>query len=43
MTYRVIFTPEALEQLSALYLHIAQTGTPNTAARYTEGIALFIL
>jgi toxin ParE1/3/4 len=38
MSYRVVFTPEAEEQLAALYHHIAEAASPNIAARYTESI-----
>lgn len=38
MTYRVVFTPEAEEQLVDLYRYIAQAASPDIAARYTEAI-----
>jgi plasmid stabilization system protein ParE len=38
MNYRVVFTPEAEEQLVALYGHIAVAASPDIAARYTEAI-----
>lgn len=38
MNYRVIFSPEALEQLAALYHHIAEAASPGIAAGYTEAI-----
>lgn len=38
MSYRVIFSPEAEEQLAALYIHIADAASPDIAARYTEAI-----
>lgn len=38
MSYRVIFTPEAEEQLAALYGYIAVAASPDMAARYTEAI-----
>lgn len=38
MTYRVIFSPEAEEQLAALYNYIALAASPDIAARYTEAI-----
>ncbi len=41
MTYSVIFTPEAQEQLVALYLHIAGAGAPETAERYTSAIVTY--
>lgn len=41
MTYRVVFSPEALEQLSELYHYIAQAASPNVAAQYTEAIVTY--
>ncbi|KAB7585045.1 type II toxin-antitoxin system RelE/ParE family toxin [Verminephrobacter eiseniae] len=41
MSYRVIFSPEAEEQLSALYRHIAAAASPGIAARYTEAIVSY--
>ena len=38
MNYRVVFSPEAEEQLVALYHYIADAASPDIAARYTEGI-----
>lgn len=38
MKYRVVFSPQALEQLTALYHHIAQAASPDVAAQYTEAI-----
>ena len=38
MSYRVIFTPEAEEQLAALYGYIASAASADIAARYTEAI-----
>jgi plasmid stabilization system protein ParE len=38
MTYRVVFAPEAEDQLSALYAYIAAEATPGIAIRYTEAI-----
>jgi toxin ParE1/3/4 len=38
MSHRVVFSPDAQEQLVALYRFIAQTGSPDTAARYTQAI-----
>ena len=38
MNYRVVFSPEAEEQLVALYYYIADAASPEIAARYTEGI-----
>ena len=36
--YTVIFTPEAQDQLAALYRYIAAAATPTTAERYTNTI-----
>ena len=48
MSYRVVFTPEASDQLEALFLYIAEQSSPTIAQRYTdaviatcEGLALF--
>lgn len=41
MSYRVVFSPEAEEQLAALYDYIAATASPDTAARYTEAIVSY--
>ena len=38
MIYRVVFAPEAEEQLVALYYYIADAASPETALKYTEGI-----
>jgi len=38
MSYRVAFSPEAEEQLAALYGHIAAAASPGIAARYTEAL-----
>lgn len=38
MTYRVIFSPEAQEQLVELYRYVAQAASPNIAARYTDAV-----
>jgi plasmid stabilization system protein ParE len=38
MSYRVIFSPEAENQLAALYNYIANAASPNIAAGYTEAI-----
>jgi plasmid stabilization system protein ParE len=38
MTHRVIFSPEAEEQLVALYNFIAASASPKIAAEYTEAI-----
>ena len=41
MTYRVSFSPEAEEQLAALYNHIADVASPGIAKRYTDGIVSY--
>ena len=41
MSYRVIFTPEAEEQLAALYNYIAKASSPDIAKRYTEEIVSY--
>lgn len=41
MSYRVIFTPEAEEQLTDLYRYIAAAVSPDIAARYTEAIVSY--
>lgn len=41
MTHRVIFAPEAEEQLVALYNFIAAAASPNIAAGYTEAIVSY--
>ena len=38
MNRRVVFSPEAEEQLAELYRYIAAAASPETAARYTEVI-----
>ena len=38
MSYRVVFSPEAEEQIVALYGYIADAASPEIAARYTEGV-----
>ena len=38
MTVRVIFAPEAEEQLAGLYRYIANAASPKIAADYTEAI-----
>jgi plasmid stabilization system protein ParE len=39
--YKIVFTPEALEQLAALYRYIAVVATPEIAERYTDAIITF--
>ncbi|OIQ77075.1 plasmid stabilization system protein [mine drainage metagenome] len=41
MSHRVIFSPEAEEQLAALYGYIAAAASPNIAARYIEAIVSY--
>jgi toxin ParE1/3/4 len=38
MSYRVVFSPEAQDQLTALYLYVAAAASPDIAARYTDAI-----
>jgi toxin ParE1/3/4 len=37
-TYQVIFSPEAEEQLAALYRYLAVEASPKIAERYTDAI-----
>jgi len=41
MNYHVVFSPEAEEQLTALYDYIATEASPNIAARYTEAVVSY--
>ena len=41
MIYRVVFSPEAEEQLAALYGYIAAAASPDIAARYTDAIVSY--
>lgn len=41
MSYPVVFSPEAEEQLVALYRYIAEAASPDIAARYTEAIVSY--
>lgn len=41
MIYRVVFSPEAEEQLAVLYRYIAAAASPDIAARYTEAIVTY--
>jgi plasmid stabilization system protein ParE len=41
MTYRVVFSPEALAQLEALFRYIAQAAGPVVADRYTNAIVTY--
>lgn len=39
--YKVIFTPEAQEQLIALYRYVASAASPGIAERYTNSIIAY--
>ena len=39
--FPVVFTPEALEQLEALYAYIAAAASPLVAQRYTDAIVTY--
>ena len=41
MNHRVIFSPEAQEQLAELFHYIAEAASPHIAVRYTEAIVSF--
>lgn len=41
MIYRVVFSPEAQEQLAELYRYIADAASSDIAARYTEAIVSY--
>lgn len=41
MKYRIVFSPEALEQLAGLYHYIAKAASPDVAAQYTEAIVSY--
>jgi len=41
MSFRVVFSPEAEEQLAALYGYIAAAASPHIAARYTEAVVSY--
>ncbi|KWA73272.1 plasmid stabilization protein [Burkholderia ubonensis] len=41
MRYRVVFSPEARDQLAALEDAIAAAGAPHTAAEYVDAIVSF--
>jgi plasmid stabilization system protein ParE len=41
MKFRVVFSPEALEQLAELYRYIAEAASPDVAAQYTEAIVSY--
>ena len=41
MSYRVVFSPEALEQIAELFRYVAEATAPDIAARYTEAIVSY--
>jgi plasmid stabilization system protein ParE len=41
MQYRVVFSPEALAQLEALFDYVAQAASPDIASRYTDAIVTY--
>lgn len=41
MNHRVVFSPEAQEQLAELYRYIADMASPDIAAQYTEAIVSY--
>jgi plasmid stabilization system protein ParE len=41
MQYTVVFTPEAQDQLAAIYRYIATAASPLTAERYTSAIVTY--
>lgn len=41
MQYTVVFTPEAQDQLAAIYRYIATAASPLTAGRYTSAIVTY--
>ncbi|PXX50086.1 type II toxin-antitoxin system RelE/ParE family toxin [Aquitalea magnusonii] len=41
MSHQVVFSPEAMEQLAALYRYIAEAASPPIAAQYTEAIVSY--
>ena len=41
MSHRVVFTPEALDQLAALFQYISVAASPVIALRYTEAIVSY--
>ena len=40
-SYRVVFTPEAEEQLAELYRYVADNASPEIAQRYTGAVITF--
>ena len=41
MSHRVVFTPEALDQLTAMYQYISVAASPDIALRYTDAIVSY--
>jgi plasmid stabilization system protein ParE len=41
MSYRVVFSPEAQEQLTELFRYIAKAASPDIAVQYTEAIVSY--
>jgi len=41
MRYRVVFTPEAMSQVEALYTYVSQAAGPDVASRYTNAIVTY--
>ena len=41
MKFRVVFSPEAVEQLAELYRYIAKAASPDVEAHYTEAIVSY--
>jgi len=41
MSHRVVFTPEALDQIASLYQYIAVAASPGIALDYTEAIVSY--
>lgn len=42
MSYRIVFTPEARDQLDRLHAYIAAAADVNTASRFVDGIIDYI-
>lgn len=41
MNYRIVFSPEAEEQLAALYIYLSDAASPDIAFEYTEDIVKY--
>ena len=41
MSYRVVFSPEAAEQIEALHHYIAEAASPQVAERYIDAIIAY--